>query len=233
MGKNFYGFQKQPGRRTVQGILEEILEKLFQEKVKTFGAGRTDAGVHALNQVVSFKSSKDWDLERLKHAINSLLPEDVVLKDIQKVEENFNARYSAKSKTYIYVIYNSEILSPFLKDFVWWIKYPLNKEILLESSKILIGRHDFVNFCVLDNKKNTIIEIEDSYWKFHDEFLIFFISASHFLRKMVRFLVGGMVELGMGKRKIEEWKAYLERKFNDRFSPCAPPQGLYLYRVKY
>lgn len=233
IGKNFYGFQKQPNKRTVQGVLEKILGDLFQENIKVFGAGRTDAGVHALNQVVSFKSLKNWDLNKLKYAISSLLPEDIILKNIEQVDEKFHARYSVKSKAYIYIIYNSEISSLFLKDFVWWIKYPLNKEILSTSAELLIGKHDFINFCIQEENKNTVIEIENSYWKFFGHFLIFYISASHFLRKMIRFLVGGMVELGCGRKSIDEWITYLERKFDKRFSPCAPPQGLYLFDIKY
>ncbi|MCX7846177.1 MAG: tRNA pseudouridine(38-40) synthase TruA [Dictyoglomaceae bacterium] len=233
IGKNFYGFQKQPNKRTVQGVLEKILKDLFQEDIKVLGAGRTDAGVHALNQIVSFKSSKDWDLNKLKYALCSLFPEDMFLKNLERVDEKFHARYSAKSKSYIYIIYNSAFPSLFLKDFVWWIKYPLNREILSISAKLLIGKHNFINFCVHEEDKNTIIEVEDSYWRFYDQFLVFYISASYFLRKMIRFLVGGMVELGCGRKSINEWSSYLERKFERRFSFCAPPQGLYLFDVKY
>lgn len=233
LGKNFYGFQKQPGKRTVQGVLEKILRDIFQEDIKVFGAGRTDAGVHALNQIVSFKSLKNWDLDKLRRAISSLLPEDIILKNIERVDESFHARYSAKSKSYIYIIYNCEIPSLFLKDFVWWIKYPLNKEILSTSARLLLGKHNFINFCIQEGNKDTVVEIENCFWKFYGHFLIFYISASHFLWKMVRFLVGGMVELGCGRKKIDEWISYLERKFDRRFSTCAPPQGLYLFDVKY
>ncbi len=233
IGKNFYGFQKQPNKRTVQGVLEKILREIFQEDIKIFGAGRTDTGVHAIKQVVSFKSSKNWDLYKLKGAIDALLPDDIVLRNIERVDEMFHARYSAKSKTYIYIIYNSKCPSLFLKDFVWWIKYPLDREILSISANLLIGKHDFINFCINEENKNTIIEIENSYWKFYDKFLIFYISASHFLRKMIRFLIGGMVELGCGKKNLNDWITYFEKKLDKRFAPCAPPQGLYLFDVKY
>jgi tRNA pseudouridine38-40 synthase len=233
LGTNFYGFQKQPKKRTVQGVLEEILEKLFGEKINIIGASRTDAGVHAINQVVNFKSFKNWDLEKLKSALTSLLPQDIQLKKIERVDENFHARYSAKSKIYLYVIYNSESFNPFLKNLVWWIKSPLDKEILIKSSELIVGKHDFRNFCILENNKNTIVTVENCFWEFCDDYLFFFISAPYFLRKMVRFIVGGMIELGLGRKNIDDFTIYLEKNFSQRFSSCAPPYGLYLYKVIY
>ncbi|PMQ00997.1 MAG: tRNA pseudouridine(38-40) synthase TruA [Dictyoglomus sp. NZ13-RE01] len=232
-GKDFYGFQKQKDKRTVQGVLENILKDIFQEDIRIIGAGRTDRGVHAINQVVNFKTEKDFHIEKLKYVLNSLLPRDITLKDLEIVGDDFHARYSAKNKTYMYIIYNSKNISPFLWDFTWQISKSLNVDLLMRSAELILGEHDFINFCSLDEKKNTIIKIESAYWEKKGEFLFFFITASHFLRKMVRFLVGGMVEVGLEKKDIEEWKLYLEKKFDKRFGKCAPSEGLYLLNVKY
>ncbi len=234
IGKDFCGFQKQPGKRTVQGELEKILSFIFDEEIKVIGAGRTDAGVHALGQVVNFLSSKSFSREKLYRILNKMFPEDIKLKKIEEVDERFHARFSAKKRWYVYFIYNNKEKNIFLKDFCWWVKEDLDRNLLTLSAGLFKGRHNFINFCILEDKKiNTIVEIYDSFWYFRDCFLFYFISAPFFLRKMVRFIVSSMLEVAKGRKTLEELKDYLLASKNERFSIPAPAQGLYLYRIDY
>lgn len=232
-GKDFYGFQRLKGRRTVQGEIERILSYLFNEEIKVFGAGRTDAGVHALRQVISFKSLREWEEEKLKSVLNKLLPADIVVKSVRKVDDGFHARFSAKRRWYMYFIYNHSDKNIFLNDFSWWLKEPLDRNLLMKSAVIIKGKHDFVNFAVKESEKNTLIEIYESFWYFKKDYLFYFICAPYFLRKMVRFLVGSMVEISLGKKSLEVFESYLIKEYKDRFSAPAPSNGLYLYKIDY
>lgn len=234
IGRDFYGFQKQPGKRTVQGELERILSLIFDEEIKVIGAGRTDAGVHALGQVVNFNSKRVFSREKLYRVLDRMLPYDIKLKNIEEVDETFHARFSAKRRWYMYMIYNSKERNIFLKDYAWWIKEELDKKILLAASSIVKGVYDFRNFCIVEKSKDdTIVEIYDSFWYFKNCFLFYFISAPFFLRKMVRFIVSSLVEVAKGDRTLEELRDYLIFYKPNRFSAPAPPQGLYLYRIDY
>ncbi|HOP94490.1 MAG: tRNA pseudouridine(38-40) synthase TruA [Dictyoglomaceae bacterium] len=233
IGKEFFGFQKQPQKRTVQRVLESLLSTLFNEEVKVIGAGRTDAGVHALGQVVNFKTNKEWEEVKLKEVLKKLLPDDILLKKVERVDDNFHARFSAKRRWYMYIIYNNKEKNLFLKDFSWWIEKPLDKEFLIQSAELLKGEHNFVNFAILEKNEDTNIYIENSFWVFNEDFLFFFICAPYFLRKMVRFLVAGMVEVSLRNRNLEDWKEYLNGEKGKRFSIPSPPQGLYLYKIDY
>ncbi|MCX7721410.1 MAG: tRNA pseudouridine(38-40) synthase TruA [Dictyoglomus thermophilum] len=235
IGKDFWGFQKQPGKRTVQGELEKVLKLLFDEDIKVIGAGRTDAGVHALGQVVNFKTkeSKNFSCDKLYKVLNKLLPGDIKIKKVEIVDDNFHARYSAKRRWYIYVIYNNEEKNLFLRDYCWWINKPLDKDLLNLSANLFKGIHDFRNFCVIENYDNTNVEIYESFWYFKKDLLIYFASAPFFLRKMVRFIVGSMVEVGLKKKKLEDLEKYLKYRKEERFSSPAPASGLYLFKIDY
>lgn len=234
IGRDFYGFQKQPGKRTVQGELERVLSFIFDEEIKVIGAGRTDAGVHALGQVVNFTSNKIFPREKLYRILNKMLPYDIKLKNLEEVDETFHARFSAKKRWYMYLIYNSAEKNVFLKDYAWWIKDKLDKNLLIEASNMIKGVYDFRNFCIIEKTNNsTVVEIYDSFWYFRDYFLFYFISAPFFLRKMVRFIVSSLVVIAKGDKTLEEFKEYLNFSKTNRFSQPAPPQGLYLYRIDY
>ena len=217
LGRDFYGFQRLKGKRTVQGEMEKILSYIFNEEIKIVGAGRTDAGVHALGQVISFKSQREWEEEKIKSVLNKLLPTDIVVKKVEKVEDNFHARFSAKRRWYMYFIYNHSEKNIFLNDFSWWIKGPLDRNLLMRAAFIIKGKHDFVNFAVKESEKNTIIEIFESFWCFKKNYLFYFICAPYFLRKMVRFLVGSMVEISLGRKSLEDFESYLIEEYKDRF----------------
>ncbi len=235
IGKDFYGFQKQPGKRTVQGELEKVLSLLFNEEIKVIGAGRTDMGVHALGQVVNFKSRghKGFSCDKLHKVLNRLLPEDIKIKKVEIVDENFHARYSAKRRWYIYVVYNNDERDLFLKDYSWWISGEINRELLISSANLFKGVHDFKNFCVTEDEDQTVVEIYESFWYFKEDLLIYFISAPFFLRKMVRFIVGSMLEVALGRKTLIELEEYLKEERRERFSIPAPPWGLYLFRIDY
>lgn len=234
IGKNFYGFQKQPGKRTVQGELERILSLIFDEEIRVIGAGRTDTGVHALGQVVNFRAKKFFSKEKLYRILDKMFPCDIKLKNLEEVDENFHARFSAKRRWYMYIIYNSEEKNIFLNDYVWWIKDNLDRKKLIVSSDMVKGVHDFRNFCIIEkNENNTTVEIYDSFWYFKDCFLFYFVSAPFFLRKMVRFIVSSLVEVSRGNKALEDLEEYLALPKIEKFSVPAPPQGLYLYRIDY
>ena len=145
-GTNFHGWQRQAGLPTIQGTLEEALARITKQPVTLFGAGRTDAKVHAAGQAASFRSSLKLTESSWVRAINSLLPPDIVIRNAEYVPLDFHARYSARSKVYQYAIFTSELPSPFLRNFVWHIKKPLNIPSMQEASGYLIGTHDFSSF---------------------------------------------------------------------------------------
>ncbi|MFN3599207.1 MAG: tRNA pseudouridine(38-40) synthase TruA [Aquificaceae bacterium] len=228
VGTHFYGWQVQPGLRTVQGTLKESLEKIFQEPIKLTGCCRTDSGVHAKEYVANFQANRDTKGETLLKALNSMLPDDIGIKKVWQ-EEGFNARYSVKGKVYLYRIFNSFSRDPFLEPFCWRIPYKLDYERMLSAVELLLGAHDFSSFAKLEEEKNTFINIEDVSLCKEGELIEFRIRAPNFLRYMVRRIVGSLVYLGLGKLRIEEIKNYLEG--GSKCPYTAKAKGLTLERI--
>ncbi len=230
IGSNFHGWQIQPDLRTVQGTLKLALSKLFNEEINPIGCCRTDAGVHAKEYVANFRASKHLDSQTLIKALNSLLPEDIGILDAKLVEDSFNARYSVKGKTYVYRIWNSTKRDPFLKPFVWQVPYHLNTGKMEEGLKLIIGYHDFSSFAKLeDDEKNTWIELKEALLNSEGELIKISFTASHFLRYMVRRMVGSIVYLGLGKLELKDIKEFLENKKKCPYT--AKAQGLTLEKV--
>ena len=234
-GTNYHGWQIQPGLRTIQGAMQERIEQITQREVNLIGAGRTDAGVHALGQVANFQTENAIDLIALQRGLNSLLSPDIVIKGIEEVEEEFHARFSARSKTYEYHILNGTYPSVFLKAYAWFIPHQLDLAPMERCGKLLIGSHDFSSFRASgDESRHSIREvIHFAIERRQGDLIVIRIEANAFLREMVRSIVGTLVDVGRGKTSLEEFEKIFEAKDRRQAGMTAPAQGLFLVEVKY
>lgn len=235
-GTGFHGFQKQTGtgRRTVQGILEEALKQLTGEEVRTFGAGRTDAGVHALGQVVHFATRVRIPISRFPIALNGILPSDLVVIKGEEVDVGFHARYRALAKKYCYLVLNQVRPSALWRNYCYCFPKPLSVDLMQEGARFLEGFHDFRVFSAVgSNVKSTLRCIFSFRVRKTGNWITFTAVADGFLYKMMRLMVGTLLGIG-GKKfspaKIEEILASGARGLG---GPALPPQGLYLVRIYY
>jgi len=233
-GTNYCGWQKQKNTpHTIQNILELTLSKILQQNIKVKGASRTDRGVHARMQVANFKINSSLEVSRIKEALNSLLPPDIRVINIEEVSLEFDALRDCKSKTYRYFIYNAPVCSVFCRRYCWHIKPPLNIHILKEQSKFLLGKKDFRSFCVSKSARNTVREILNIRI-FKKGFLVVLeIEGRGFLHNMVRNIVGTLVEFSLGKNKLPSLEEVIRKKNRIYAGICAPAQGLFLWKVNY
>ncbi len=229
-GTNFAGFQKQSkGERTIQQELEKAIKIILKQDVNIVASGRTDSGVHAYNQVCHIECDEIKDLYKFVRSMNGVLPDDVKVKSIKPTK--LHARFSAKRKTYLYKMYVSDIDLPLYDNFLR-IPTTINFEYMKEASEILIGEHDFANFCASGSEvQSTIRTIYSIKWKKIGEELHFYITGNGFLYKMVRNIIGLLIELGKGKINYQMFKDYAFGDLNKKFT--APAKALYLYNVKY
>ncbi len=231
-GTDFHGWQIQPKRRTVQGEIQERLEQLLGEEIKLIGAGRTDAGVHALRQVANFKTESKLKLENILRGLDSLLPSDIVVRNIKQVDQRFHARFTAKSKVYTYRIYSGKTV--FLRDFTWELNYHLDLNRMRAAAERMLGEHDFSSFCVAKScKQNNTCRILKANWRRLKDELVFEIEANRFLHSMVRALVGTMVDVGRGHFSVLDFERILSSRDRRKAGLTAPAKGLYLMKVKY
>lgn len=234
-GSRFSGYQIQPEGRTVQGVLESTLQKIHKgEMIKVTGSGRTDAGVHAQGQVIHFDSPLHIPVEKWPTVLNGVLPNDIAIKQVLKVDNDFHARFSVTQKEYRYKIYTGATRDPFKQKFYYHYPYPLDIQEIKAASEYLLGTHDFTSFCsakteVVD-KVRTISEF--SYMQEDDE-LIFTFIGNGFLYNMVRILVGTLLEIGNGKIAADQIPVILEAKNRASAGKTAPAEGLYLWKVYY
>jgi len=233
-GTQYHGWQKQPNFPTIQQELEKALFKLFHQKTSVIAAARTDAGVHAKEQVVNFITSKPISPLTVKCALNSFLPKDIRVKSSKIVPLNFNARHDALYRIYGYLIYNSSVSSPLYRRFSWWVFFNLDIQRMREASQFLIGKHNFSSFQAQGSSSSTTIRKVEKlklYKKGH--FIFLFIKSKGFLYKMVRNIVGTLVEVGRNKISSSQVRDILEAKDRRKAGPTAPPQGLYLLKIGY
>lgn len=232
-GHDFSGYQIQGELRTVQIEIEKILFQLFQEKIRIYSSGRTDKGVHANNQVASFKTKKDFKPDKLKYVLNRLLPKDIHIKSVEYCDEDFHARFSALGKKYVYKMVEGEN-NPILNKLVYFYEgVPLDYELMLKAKELFIGTHNFMNFCSNKDEESyeeTIYSIEIK--RVNNEYTFTFIGSG-FKRYMVRILVGTMLAVAKGKYTLEQVKEKLETKVHQNVSFKVPPVGLYLEKVYY
>lgn len=229
-GSKFFGFQRLNEELSVQKVLEEALTKINKQSVVVKGAGRTDRGVHANGQRVSFKLDVDIDEGGLKRALNSLVKPYIYVKEVKQVSDEVHARFSVKKKKYIYKINLGEF-NPQLTDYVYQPEYKLDVEKMKEVAELYLGVHDFHNFVAGERKKSTAI-IYNINFTMKDEILWIEFEGKSFYRYMVRNLVGMMIEVGRGKDDISKVKEMLNSK-EDNFGYTALACGLYLEDIEY
>jgi len=240
-GSRFSGWQKQPEKRTVQGEIEKAVSYLCKKPMVIHGTSRTDAGVHAWGQCASFSGDFGIPVDRIKGALNDLLgtggkalvPGDIWVKEVEEVPLDFHARYQARGKTYVYKIRNREEVDVFSRNYAYQVTKPFSVDRMVEAGGILEGTHDFRSFQAAggEEKESTVRTIhkislhpiEDG-WSIH-------VTGDGFLYHMVRILVGTLVEVGWGKRSVEEVKQILEARDRQGAGHTAPAQGLYLAKV--
>lgn len=234
-GTNYLGWQVQAKGPTLQGMIEEKLKHLTGENVHLIGSGRTDAGAHAMGQVAHFRTRSRMDLLSIQRALNSLLPPDIAIKEVEEAEEDFHARKQAKSKIYEYRILNRPLRSVFHRWYAWHIPQTLDWEEIRKATQKLIGEHDFSSFRSTGTPTKTAVRtVSRAEWKRgKDGLMQFEIEASGFLKQMVRAIVGTLVEVGRGKIDADEFQRILESKDRKKAGPTAPAHGLFLKEVKY
>jgi tRNA pseudouridine38-40 synthase len=233
-GTNYHGWQLQQNAVTLQGTLEAVLQRLFNQRVRVRVAGRTDAGVHALGQVVSFASEQVTDLNRLHRSLNALLPPDIAVTRVEEVPESFNPRRDALSRAYQYRMWNYSWPSALWTRYSWHIPFPLDTEAMNQAAILLVGDHDFSSFQGADSvERNPWRTVLQSTLQQKDAFLVYEIEARSFLRHMVRNIVGTLVDVGRGALSAEDFTRIFAARDRTRAGPKAPPQGLFLVEVKY
>ena len=232
-GLNYAGFQSQENADAIQDIIERALETIFRHPVKITGASRTDRGVHAYGQVFHF-DEEERDCFKLKGSINSLIPKDIHVVDVKKVDNNFHARYGVKEKTYVYLINNGE-RDPFLEGRAYQKTYPLDNQKMKEVAELFIGTHDFGSFNTspieeYPNQTRTIYECSVNQ---KGKRITITVRGDGFLRHMVRMMVGSMVDVARGHIDINEIKERLEKPTKDKRRYSIDACGLYLVSIKY
>ncbi len=236
-GTSFKGWQIQPGhQRSVQGEIEKALQKIFQKKIRIIGSGRTDQGVHAFGQAANFKTQTEFSPEKIQRALNANLPDDIAVLEIEEVPLDFHARYSAKSKIYRYTILNRQVRYAQLRHFCLHIPYRLNISAMRREAKALIGRKNFRSFVANDPKRSqsdTVRTIKRVDIKKAGDCLIIDLEADGFLYKMVRGIIGTLIEIGRGQLPQGSIEKILKKKDRRSAAYSAKPRGLCLLAVKY
>lgn len=253
-GSPFAGWQVQPDARTVQGDLEAAIRRLTGEEVRALSAGRTDAGVHALAQVASFQTNSTIPGEKWRPALQGELPPEIVVRHSEEAPPDFHATFSATSKRYRYVIFNSQIDDPFMRKYAWRMNGPLDADAMSTAARFLLGTHDFRCFeTEWPNKATSVRTVLDvglqrvAAWNVWSQdpvaagsetsaelpYLVFEVEADGFLYNMVRSIVGTLVNIGRGRWPVDAMQQIIESEERSRAGETAPAQGLYLARVHY
>lgn len=233
-GTNYAGWQLQSNANTVQEVIERALFRTLKEEVRLIQSGRTDSGVHALGQVANFRTKSNLATHKIKDALNSYLPKDVVIKKAEEVDFNFHARYDTITKSYRYTILNRKPRSPLNRYYATFIPYPLDISSMQDAARSLVGRHDFGAFQTKGSKvKNSTRTIKDIRVRKRAGFIYIDIEADGFLYNMVRTIVGTLIEVGRDRLKADRIKKILKSKKRSLAGPTAPPQGLCLVKIRY
>jgi tRNA pseudouridine38-40 synthase len=236
-GSGFSGWQRQPEQRTVQGVVEQALERLCGQEIAALGSGRTDAGVHARGQAVGVRVPQKWTPDALRRALNAVLPEDVWVASAFEMRPEFHARYSATARRYSYYVGTDEQAnSPFRRRTEYAFGHHLDHGRLHDSAASLLGEHSFRAFAVKGTAPETdshLCDVRVATWKERVGGLVFEIEANRFLHHMVRFLVGTMLDVGSGRRPAEDVRQLLSASDNSDVSPPAPANALFLDSVQY
>ncbi len=233
-GSAFHGLQYQPELRTVAGVLEAALSRIFHGAVKAAAAGRTDAGVHATGQVVSFAAERAFPIERLALAINGNLPDDVVVRDAALVRDGFSARFGARERTYQYLVQNRSFASALWRRRAWFVPRSIDGGRLTAAAQPLLGSHDFTSYCAEPPAfGGTVRALHAIELLRRDDLLRVTLRGDAFLHRMVRLIVGTLVECATGYRDVEFARRALEERRRGAAGATAPAHGLYLAGVRY
>jgi tRNA pseudouridine38-40 synthase len=231
-GTNYAGWQIQENALSIQAVISNSIKQILQEDINLLGAGRTDAGVHALGQVANFTVSQQLDLFRFKYSLNSVLPKDISITSIETVDESFHSRFSARKRAYIYLISNQK--SPFFERYSYTYFSELKPEKLNELSSALIGEMNFTSFSKINTEvQNKICQIFEARWRRQKNLLIFYIEANRFLYGMVRAIVGSLLKAYSSEDGISYLKNVFIQKDRNAAADAVPAKGLFLYKVKY
>jgi tRNA pseudouridine38-40 synthase len=233
-GSNYSGWQLQPRHDSIQGRIEAALERIFAAPVRVFGSGRTDAGVHARGQVASISIPRPFDRAELQRALNSILPDDIVILDISVARDDFDPRRAARSRVYEYRVLNRNIASAFEYRYSWLVRDPLDLDAMNRAARIFVGEHDFAAFRSLGTDVTTTIRrVISSEWTRDANVLLYRVEANSFLRHMVRAMVAAMVDVGRGRLTVDKVATILDGLDRHAAPANAPPGGLYLVEVRY
>ena len=239
-GSEFSGWQVQPDAATVQGTLASAIGRITGEKVLPQGSGRTDAGVHALAQVMTFVTLSSVPTENFHRALNDILPPSVRVLEVKEMPAEFHARHSARGKTYRYRLYRGPICPPFLARYVWHYPYPLDEDRMTRAAGMVVGEHDFTSFAAVDPERgredepqSNVRTIFSSVWVRTGEELIYTVRGSGFLHHMVRNLVGTFILVGRGTLGVEDVRRILDARTRSAAGATAPGAGLYIVSVDY
>jgi tRNA pseudouridine38-40 synthase len=237
-GTGVVGWQRQASGTSIQGLLEEALRELDERDVTVTGAGRTDAGVHALGQVASFVLHRSMESRRLMGALNARLPATVRVVAAEEVADTFHARFNATSKSYRYRIWNAEVQSPFERAYAWHVSGVLDTAAMGAAASLVLGRRDFAAFqaagsATASSDREVFSSVVKAPQTCDPPLVIYEISGSGFLRHMVRNIVGSLVEIGRGRRPVEWMIQVLDSRSRALAGPTAPPHGLVLVAVEY
>lgn len=233
-GTNYHGFAKQNNALTIQEVLERAIFAITREQVEVIGAGRTDTGVHARGQCCIVDTYTQITTYKLIKAINSKLPKDIVIKEMEDVAEDFHPRYRAKQKTYRYQILNSNTLDPFMYKYAYFYPYTLDIDQMIKGAHHIVGTHDFKCFCAAGSSvKTTTRTVYHIAIRKVDDLIQIDICGDGFLYNMVRIIAGTLIEIGRGKLAPEEMQNILSSLDRDKAGPTAPPQGLTMLNIEY
>ena len=231
-GTNYHGWQSQPNAVTVQETLSKAVSTILNSQIELMGAGRTDTGVHAKIMYAHFDTEAPIQVENVVHKLNSFLPKDIAIYDIILVDDQAHARFDAKKRTYEYHIHNTK--DPFLTDLSWYYNAKLDTNAMNEAAKLLLFHTDFECFSKVNTDVNTFnCKVTLAQWVQVENKLIFTISADRFLRNMVRAIVGTLINVGLHKITIDQFKSILESKNRSEAGFSVPAHGLYLTEVVY
>jgi tRNA pseudouridine38-40 synthase len=240
-GTDFHGWQIQANKPTIQGEIVNVLQRLAQEKIVLHAAGRTDAGVHALGQVASFRTQSALSAQEFQRALNALLPPTIRIAGAEEVGPDFNARWSALGKTYRYRLYRGKVVPPTIWRYVLHYPFPLNEDAMRDAAARFVGIHDFASFAAStgseedDKERSTEREIYSTELlrSADNEELVFTVKGRSFLRYMVRKMVGTLLDVGRGRLSPEDIDRLFELRDRSKSGPTVPPQGLVMAEVQH
>ena len=233
-GTRFFGWERQPGRDTVQGKLEAVLERLQGRPVNLIGAGRTDAGVHARAMVASVRLDVKETPEEIRDYMNRYLPDAIAVREVKEAGERFHARYNALGKTYRYTCFDGPVKPVFDRKYVTMLEFSPDVDKMRQAASYLVGEHDFASFCGNPRMKKSTVRLVDTILiERRKDRVIFTFHGTGFLQNMVRILVGTLLEVGRGRWEPEYVQEILDSKDRKQAGPTAPPEGLCLMKVDY